>query len=247
MVDFKDHFSTQSKIYSTYRPKYPSELFTFISNQCVNTNLAWDCATGTGQAARGLSEYFSNIIATDASDKQIRKADGPDNIQYRTATASCSGLDDQSVDLVSVAQALHWFELEDFYREVRRVLKPTGKIAVWSYGLMEINEQIDRLFLEFHNDFLGSYWPLERSHVVNGYEDLEFPFNKGVTPEISMDLSWSLEQFLGYLRTWSATTRYKKEKGHDPVDDWEDRFKEAWSGQDIKRVSWPITLLIGGH
>ncbi|MCP5381782.1 MAG: class I SAM-dependent methyltransferase [Kordiimonadaceae bacterium] len=245
MAAFKDHFSKQSDQYSKFRPDYPDAMFQYLAGLCMGHDLLWDCATGSGQAARGFSPYFKKIYASDGSEKQINNAHGPDNIDFVVADAAKSGLADHSVDLVSVAQALHWFDLDAFYAEVRRVLKPGGIIAVWCYGLMEIDPEIDTLFYEFYDGVVGPYWPPERVHIERGYSDLDFPFEKIETPAFAMDLKWDLDAFLGYLSTWSATTRYIAEKGHDPVALYADKFRVVWKGQPYKEINWPITLLAG--
>ncbi len=245
MADFKDYFSIQSNAYSRYRPEYPQELYTYLANVCDKNDLVWDCATGNGQAARGLSKLFKKVHATDASAAQIRSADGPDNIYFKTADAANSGLMGDAVDLITVAQALHWFDLDKFYGEVGRVLKPNGLLAVWCYGLMAIDENVDPLFMEFYENVAGDYWPKERIHIENGYQDLAFPFDKINCPDFNIEVNWSLDEFLGYLRTWSATTRYIQNNDYDPVYLWHDKFAKAWGVAPLKSISWPLTLIAG--
>ena len=245
MSDFKDHFSTQSDSYSRYRPEYPEELYSYLASLCNENDLVWDCATGNGQAARGLSRKFKKIYATDASAQQIDSANGPNNIIFQTGDAANSGLNEVSVDLITVAQALHWFDLDTFYAEVNRVLKPNGLLAVWCYGLMDIDKNIDPLFMEFYENVVGEYWPKERIHIENGYKNLDFPFKKIDCPNFSIETKWSLEEFLGYLRTWSATARYMQNNNHDPVSVWCTKFAKAWGNDDFKTISWPLMLIAG--
>ncbi len=245
MSEFKDHFSSQSGLYCSHRPEYPPELYKYLNSLCDVHDIAWDCATGSGQAARGLAPYFKRVYATDASVQQIQNASGQSNVDFRVADASNSGLEDRSVDLVTVAQALHWFDLNDFYAEVRRVLKPDGILAVWCYGLMEIDDNVDPLFLEFYNDVVGPFWPPERVHIERGYSDLSFPFKRIPTPKFNMITIWSLDDFLGYLKTWSATARFIEQNKQNPVDMWSEKFKSAWGGDAKKEIVWPVTVLVG--
>ncbi|MCP4377042.1 MAG: class I SAM-dependent methyltransferase, partial [bacterium] len=209
---FKDHFSDQSGDYLRYRPSYPGALFAFLAEIPPMQHRAWDCATGSGQAAHGLSTHFERVIATDASAAQIDSAVPAANVHYRVAPAEASGLPDRSVDLVTVAQALHWLDLERFYGEVRRVLKPGGLLAVWSYNLLRTDPAIDAEVDAFYSHTVGPYWPPERRLVESGYRDLPFPFPELDTPPFAMTARWRLEQLLGYLGTWSATKRYRGER-----------------------------------
>lgn len=245
MADFKDHFSTQSSSYSKYRPEYPKELYRFLSDQCAERALAWDCATGNGQAARGLSEYFNYVHATDASEAQIKNAHGNDNVNFQIANASNSGLEDSSVDLITVAQALHWFDLDAFYKEVKRVLKPGGILAVWSYQNLEIDHEIDPLILHYYNNVVGDYWPKERSHIEDKYVLLDFPFTKLKVPCFTMTVTWTLDHLIGYLESWSATTLYIRENKENPLGEFRKNIKNFWSDGNIKRGAWSISLIVG--
>lgn len=243
---FKDHFSDRPMDYARFRPTYPAALFDYLAGLSPQRNLAWDCATGNGQAARALASHFSQVVGTDASSGQIAAADAADNIHYLVATAEASGLADQSVDLISVAQALHWFDLGRFYREVRRVLTPAGVLAVWSYNLLRIDPAIDALLDAYYWHTLRPYWPPERKWIENGYRDLAFPFREEEAPSFSMTANWRLEQLLGYLGTWSATQRYCKEQGMDPLDELRPRIQAAWGGQERTRtIRWPLSLRVG--
>ncbi len=157
-MSFKDHFSGHAQEYSQARPTYPKELFAYLASIAPRHDAVWDCATGNGQAAVGLSAYFKKVIATDASEQQIQNAEQRDNIEYRVTTAEHSGLDNHSVDLIAVAQALHWFDFDNFYQEVKRVLKADGVLAVWTYALLSTpDDKINRLINEFYTDIVGSY------------------------------------------------------------------------------------------
>lgn len=246
MAEFKDHFSAQSKGYSKFRPSYPQELYPYLSGLCKDHNLVWDCATGTGQAARGLSPFFDRIIATDGSAQQVEKAEGPQNITFCVAAAEESGLETSSVDLVTVAQALHWFAHDDFFQEVKRVLKPGGILAVWTYNLLSIDRDIDRIIRQLYMKTIGEYWPPERALVNENYRNIDFPFQEIAPPDFNMTASWRLDDLLGYLSTWSAVVRYKADKGRDPIEEIRTGLSAAW-GEDTNRrsVNWPLSFRIG--
>lgn len=245
MTEFKDHFSKQSEDYGRYRPLYPEALFQYLSDQTMTHDLAWDCATGTGQAARALCPYFNQVIATDASAEQVHNARGGDNIIFRQATAERSGLADASVDLITVAQALHWFNHEAFYTEVKRVLKPGGLLCAWCYELMKATPEVDALILEFYDGLIGPYWPPERHYIEQGYRSLPFPFQEGELPSFHMETDWDIDQILGYLGTWSATQRYKNDKGHDPVALIAEPLRALWEERGRQKIIWPLAIRLG--
>lgn len=245
MVQFKDHFSTQSESYSNYRPEYPQELYTFLKKQCETHNLAWDCATGNGQAAKGLAPFFDHIYATDASAAQISNASGPKNVKFAVVEATNSQLESNSVDLITVAQALHWFDVDLFYEEVRRVLKPSGVLGVWCYGALTVDGQIDDVYSDYYQNKVGSYWPPERGHIENEYAQLKFPLDEINTPNFIMETRWTLDAFLGYLRSWSATNRYITDNGYDPVDELHEELISFWPLGTTKKVCWPMTIKVG--
>ena len=240
---FKDHFSRQAAEYAKYRPRYPEGLFRRLALIAPSNQLAWDCATGSGQAALELARVFGRVIATDASEKQVANAKAHPGVEYRVATAENSGLESGSVDLITVAQALHWFDLEQFYAEVRRVLKPGGAIAVWAYKLATVTEDIDAMVNHYYSEVVGPYWPAERV-LVEKFEELPFPLSPIETPEFDMVAEWNVEALLGYLRTWSATQRFMAAEKRDPLEGVEDELRGAW-GPEKRRVTWPLTLKVG--
>ena len=190
-----------------------------------------------------MAEVFRRVIATDASEKQIGNAERHPRVEYRVATAEKSGLESHSVDLITVAQALHWFDLEKFYSEVRRVLKPRGVIAATAYKLATVSPAIDAVVNHYYSNIVGPYWPAERV-LVEKFEDLPFAFAKSETPAFAMTAQWSVEQLLGYLRTWSATQRFMAAEKRDPLESVEKELRSAW-GDEMQRVVWPLSLRIG--
>lgn len=244
-MTFKDHFSGHANHYAQARPDYPDALFEWLAEQCKERTHAWDCATGSGQAARQLAEHFDAVTATDASAPQIANAKHSPRIEYYVALAEHSELDDASADLVTVAQALHWFDVEKFYAEAKRVLKPAGVIVAWGYHLTRVSLEIDRVIDVFDQDIIGPFWPPERRHIDNRYRDLPFPFTRIAVPDFTMHLAWSREQFLAYISTWSAVQRYRKEKGHDPMVWLENEIAAYWNPGEVVDVSWPMFFLAG--
>lgn len=243
---FSDHFGTVARHYADSRPTYPGALFEWLATQCARRILAWDCATGTGQAALGLASHFERIVATDASAGQIEAAAAHPRIEYRVATAEDSRLQASSVDLVTVAQALHWFDVDAFWQEVRRVARSDALVAVWTYGGIEADGAIDERIRHFYREVVGPYWPPQRRHVETGYRELSFPFDEIEAPQFEVRLQWTLPHLLGYLRSWSATVAYKKATGSDPVEAWAPAFRQAWGdGDAVREVRWPLRLRAG--
>lgn len=245
MSEFKDHFSGHATQYAVARPTYPDALFAWLPAQCDAHYLAWDCGTGSGQAAIALAEHFDRVIATDASAAQIESATAAPGVEYHVAVAENSSLEDGSADLVTVAQALHWFTLDAFYTEARRVLKAGGVLAAWGYGLTRVSPDIDRIMDVFDSSIVGPYWPPERRHIDSRYEDLHFPFAPIEAPVFAMHRSWKRQQFLDYIATWSAVQRYRQAKGHDPLVWLENELAACWHPQDILDVSWPLFMRVG--
>jgi SAM-dependent methyltransferase len=221
-------------------------LFATLAELAPSRALAWDCATGTGQAAVPLAEWFDHIVATDASAAQIANAEAHPRVAYRVAPAENSGLPTQSASLVTVAQALHWLNLPTFYAEARRVLLPGGLIAVWTYGEPRVQGGADDVVAEFYHNVVGPYWPPERRWVEEGYRTLDFPFDQVPIAAPPMTVSWTLPQLLGYIGTWSAVTRYTDAIGHDPLPSLRERLLACWGPPSQSRlVQWPLTILAG--
>lgn len=247
MAGFSDHFGTVAGQYADFRPRYPEGLFGWLASQCTAHLLAWDDGCGSGQASVALAEHFDRVQATDASADQIAHAEPHPRVHYAVAPAEQSGLPAASANLVTVAQALHWFDLPAFYAEVRRVAKPGAVIAAWTYGVHHIEgSEVNAAVRHFYHKVVGPFWPPERRHVESGYRELDFPFARLDAPEFAMQVEWTFDQLLGYLRSWSATARYLAANGKDPVEALAQQLRPLWGDPDRKReVSWPLGILAG--
>jgi SAM-dependent methyltransferase len=244
-VAFRDHFSKQAADYAKFRPRYPQELFDYLGSIVPSRQFAWDCATGNGQAAVGLASVFDRVIATDASEKQIANAQSHELVEYRIAPAEDSGIGSRTLDLIMVAQALHWFDLDRFYAEARRVLKPDGVLSASAYNLLHIEPAVDEVVNRYYYEVVGLFWPPER-RLVEHFADLPFPFHEIDPPKFEMTASWDLDHLVGYLRTWSSTQRFIAAKGGDPVKEIGDELGSArGTPEQTRKVSWPLTLRIG--
>jgi SAM-dependent methyltransferase len=237
------HFATVAREYANFRPGYPPELFAWLARMAPARDAAWDCGCGSGQASTALAEYFSAVHATDVSAEQIAAAKTHPRVRYSVAPAERCALADASVDLVSVAQALHWFDVEAFYVEARRVARPGALLAVWNYPRPQfVDAELDRHFLAFYADVVGPYWPPERVHVEQNYRTLPFPFEELAAPEFGLELRWQLEQVIGYVSSWSATARYRKAKSRDPVPLLRETLTPVWPSGGVVTVRMPIGL-----
>ena len=245
-MDFKDYFSKQASTYPRYRPHYPAPLFEYLAELAIDHKLAWDCATGSGQAALGLANYFEKVIATDASEEQIANAVAHDRITYVVVPAEKTEITSGSVDLIAVAQALHWFDFDRFYAEVRRVLKEGGVLAAWSYSLVRISSAIDSVLDHFYTNVVGPFWPSERKLVDDKYQSIPFPFEELVAPLFKMETRWNLDRLVGYLGTWSSVQKFKEKHSTDPIEVVIRDLRRAWGRpEDEKEIHWPIHMRIG--
>lgn len=243
---FKDYFSAVAAGYARFRPRYPGELFADLAAAGPGRVLAWDCATGNGQAALGLADHFERVVATDASAAQLAQAAPHARVTYRVAGEDGSGLEDGSADLVSVAQALHWLDLSAFYAEARRVLKPGGMLAAWCYDLGSIDPAMDERMRWFAYELLGPYWAPERRHVMAGYHDLPFPFEEQPFPQRQMRHELTLQEVGGMLDTWSALARYRAARGEDPLPAFLAELEPRWGPPGTRRLlSWPLRGRLG--
>lgn len=246
-MNYQQHFSDKSANYLQFRPDYPRALYEYLFTLTTSHQLAWDCGTGNGQAARELANYFDNVIATDISHAQLAVAIQKANIIYEVCPAEKTNIIDASVDLIAVAQALHWFDLPAFYEEVRRVLKPQGVLVAWCYSLGSITPEVDEVVRLLYDKMLGDhYWPPQRRYIDHAYSDILFPFPKLQTPQFAIKKALNLMEFIGYLNTWSAVKEFLKQTQQNPVALIFNELQNAWGeAKKVHEVTWPLHLLAG--
>ena len=241
-----DLFASVACEYANFRPGYPAGLIEWLARESPARHAVWDCGCGSGQASVALAEYFDEVFATDVAPEQVTAARMHPRVRYSVAPAERSGLPDASVDLVTVAQALHWFDVGKFYEEARRVARPGALLAVWTYPRPEfIEPELDRVFHHFYSSVVGPYWPPERKHVEARYESLPFPAGEIAHPPFALELRWNFEQVLGYVSSWSATARYRKETGANPLPLLRDSLRAAWPEDlPVKSLRMPLVLRV---
>ena len=242
-VIMKDNFSHQSANYANYRPQYPKVIFDEIKRHLKYHRNAWDCATGNGQVARELSTFFDRVEATDISENQLKEAPKLSNISYSIQQAEKVSFPDNSFDLITVAQAIHWFNFDRFYEEVKRTLKGDGIFVVLGYGLFRSNAETNKVIDHFYNDIIGSYWDEERKYLDKEYSNIPFPFQEIKTPKVNFKEEWEFERLIGYLKTWSAVKHFSDKNGFNPVDDIYRPLKESFGDKNI--IEFPIIFKIG--
>ena len=240
----KDNFSAQAHAYAQYRPYYPDEMIQYILSFVSNHDAVLDVATGNGQVAAALAPYFKKVYGTDISEKQLQNAKTAPNIYYSIGSAEDTGFDNEQFDLVTVAQAIHWFSFDNFYAEVRRIVKPGGIFAVLGYGLFNTNAETDKIIVHFYKNIVGPYWDAERKYIDDNYTTIPFPFNEIKTKQFENNFTWTFEQLIGYLNTWSAVQHYVNANGVNPVDAIYPDLKTSWEHAD-KKVTFPLLLRIG--
>lgn len=243
-MSFKDHFSGHAGAYGKARPRYPAALFAFLAREAPARALAWDCGTGNGQAAAGLAAHFDRVVATDASAAQVAQAPSIPNVGFAVALAEAAPLAARSVDLVLVAQALHWFDPARFHAEVRRVARQGALVAASLYVRSHVADAIDAAVTRFYEDTVGPYWPDDRRHVDASYATLPFPYERVDAPPFALEVRWTADRFLAYLATWSAVQRYRAARGDDPVAGFAPGLRALW-GEGERPVRWPLVLLLG--
>ena len=241
----KDNFSTGSDQYSKYRPTYPLAFFGYLENLVVCKNSAWDCGTGTGQVAVEIADFVGQVYATDISQSQLQHAKQKPNISYSLQKAEKTTFSDQQFDLVIVGQAIHWFNFEQFYAEVRRTTKKHALIAVIGYARPKIDTQIDALVSDFYINTIGKYWDRERKYIDENYQTIPFPFRELETPSFTNEVSWTFAQLIGYLSTWSAVKHYRQHTGLNPLEPLQKELRTHWPPEQQKVVTFPMLLRLG--
>ncbi|MGA0555467.1 class I SAM-dependent methyltransferase [Larkinella sp. VNQ87] len=239
-----DRFSGHADLYAKYRIDYPPELYAYLLARVPNRRKAWDCATGNGQVAGVLATPFEQVEATDISAQQLENAVQQPNIRYTVCPAEQTPFADESFDLITVAQALHWFDAEAFHREVWRVAKPGAVVAEWGYAGAQINPTIDPDFLHFYEEIIGPYWDENRRHVEDHYARIPFPFEAVEQHEFTIYRHWTLDRFLNYIRTWSSVQKYLRQHGADPVLSLAEDLEPLW-GPAEREVRFPVFLRSG--
>lgn len=243
---FADHFSGHAAEYARARPGYPPELFEALAALAPGRSLAWDAGTGNGQAAVGLARHFAGVVATDASAAQVTSAAVHPKVEYRVAEAAEIDLPPGAVDLVTVAQAAHWFDLHAFYAATTRVLRPGGALAIWCYDLPRVTPEVDRVVDWFYREVVGPWWPAERRMVESGYQGLPFPFPEQPFPVMAMHCEWTAGALVDYIGTWSAVARCREARGTDPLSALADALAPHWPAADPPRpVRWPLRGRLG--
>jgi SAM-dependent methyltransferase len=246
MDPFKDYFSRHADIYAKYRPLYPNDLFAFLASLSREHKLAWDVGTGNGQAAIGLAAHYAHVIATDPSRDQITHCLPYPNVQYLVETAENNSILTRSVDLITIASALHWFNFDVFYKEANRVLKPDGIIAAWCYLIPTVSKDVDAIIHYFHHHTLNDYWLAENRLIDKEYSTIPFPFRKINAPDYFYEKPMTLLDFMGYLNTWSATQRFIIENNINPTDELLHKLQKVWTNvEEAKTVTWKLILKIG--
>jgi SAM-dependent methyltransferase len=245
MKEIKDLFSAQSATYATYRPVYPDSLYDFIYDKCRHYHTAWDCGTGNGQVANRLAEKFDQVYATDISTDQIGNAIPKNNIAYIVCRAENTPLEANRIDLITVGTALHWFDFDNFYAEVKRVAKPGAFIAAWCYAPFRSIPEIDNILDHFYTHIVGDYWDAERKYVDEKYKTIPFPFEEIASPAINIQAHWTRDQFIGFLNSWSSVQHYIKKNGENPVDLIAPGIMKNWAEEEIKEIRFPLFMRTG--
>lgn len=241
----KDNFSGHAADYAKFRPTYPDELYTYLFSLVAERNHAWDCGTGNGQVARELGKTFSEVYATDLSEQQLKEAPQIENITYKKQTAEESFSPKGKFDLITVAQAVHWFDFDKFYENVKKVLKPEGRIAVFGYGLMQTSGALNAVIQYFYKDVTGPYWDAERKYLDDRYETIPFPFKEEIVPKLEIKTQWSKSQMLQYLNTWSAVKHYVAAKDSNPLELIKGKVDETWGNEEVRTFTFPLLLRVG--
>jgi SAM-dependent methyltransferase len=241
----KDNFSTKADDYARYRPGYPDKVFEYLGHILPTKENAWDCATGNGQVAVRLASFFDQVYATDISKSQLEHAPRNPNIQYSLQSAEKTDFPADFFDLITVGQAIHWFDFERFYAEVKRTARKNALLVILGYGRIQVNPDIDQCVDELYTDIVGKYWDAERKYVEEGYRTIPFPFEELPVPFFSLSMDWTLGHLRGYLETWSAVKHYRRHHQKDPVALIYPELKAGWGEQEKRTVNFPLLLRIG--
>ena len=239
----KDNFSNQASVYAQFRPTYPQTVFDYLNTVVKNKKIAWDCATGNGQMARELVKNFQKVYATDISQKQLDNAFQADNIEYSIAKAEETLFDDNTFDLITVAQAIHWFDFDKFYAEVNRVAKSGAVLFVIGYSMPRFDGMIDEILQDFYWNITGPYWDAERKHLDNKLESIPFTLQQIECPTFKNEFRWTLEMAEGYFNSWSSVQHYINKNGENPVGELIEKLRKYWKGQ--QRVEFPLFTKVG--
>lgn len=242
----KDNFSLQSKDYANFRPRYPEALYDFLYSNLDSFDRALDVATGNGQVAAALTKKFTEVYATDISTQQLAEAPQLSNVFYKTESAEEASFPDHYFDLITVAQAIHWFDFDKFYKGVKRMLKPDGVIAVIGYGLISINKNVDPWLQHFYKNITGPYWDKERKYIDELYATIPFPFTEINAPRLQIEYRWTKEEFIGYINTWSAIQHFiKAHKSHPLSEELIHKLNDSWPDDVVYKISFPLLLRTG--
>ena len=242
----KDLFSRQSALYARYRPTYPQQLYDHILSFVKEKNTAWDCATGNGQAAVVLADHFKRVFATDLSAAQIEKAIKKDNIEYSVCAAESTPFNENTFDLVTVAQAYHWIKWDKFREEVLRVCIPGAVLAIWMYCEHTTGDKrVDDAVHNFYENITRPYWDDQRRYIEDKYSSVEFDYELLPVKNFETILNWQREDLLGYVSSWSAIQKFINLNGYSPVSILEEEIKKFWPEGETKQVIFPIYLKSG--
>ena len=241
----KDNFSAQSDFYKKFRPTYPKELYNYVLSFVDTKDCAWDCATGNGQVAGVLADHFNKVYASDISQAQLDNAVQKTNIEYVLYPAEKTSFPDHIFDLITIGQALHWFDFGRFFEEVRRVIKPGGVVAIWGYGLLKIDEKIDPVIYKFYKEVVGPYWDFERKYLEDQYKTIPFPLDEVQHKNFTIEIQWTLPHLTGYLNSWSSVQNYIRQHAQNPVRLITEELNKYWPADAVKKVSFPVFLKLG--
>jgi len=245
MKEAIDNFSQNSANYALFRPESPAEIFYFLYDHVDNFDSAWDCGTGNGQVANTLATRFKTVYGTDISATQLQHAQKRENILYKQERAEATSIPEHSIDLITIAQAIHWFDFDNFYKEVSRVAHPGALIAAWTYTTLQLTPAVNEVIGHFYWDITRPYWDKERELVDTGYSTIPFPFEEIKAPEFNIVKRYTLSQLIGYLRTWSGVKHYMEKEQKDPVALIVDDLKKTWGDEETIEVTWPVHMRVG--